>query len=38
MSKVCEGPAPTASVNEEMPMPINSPRARFSACSLRSSS
>src|SRR3972149_4823697 len=31
MSKVCEGPAPTISVNEEMPMPISSPRARLSA-------
>ena len=27
------GPAPTPSVKNEMPMPISSPRARFSACS-----
>ena len=33
---VREGPAPTISVKLEMPMPISSPRARFSACSARS--
>ncbi len=32
------GPAPTTSVKKETPMPISSPRSRFSACSLRSSS
>ena len=32
------GPAPTASVKNETPMPINSPRARLSSCSRRSSS
>ena len=37
MSKCFEGPAPTISVKLEMPMPISSPRARFSACSFRSS-
>ena len=38
MSNSCDGPAPTISVKELMPMPMSSPRARFSACSLRSSS
>ena len=37
MSKCFDGPAPTISVKLEMPMPISSPFARFSACSLRSS-
>ena len=37
ISKVCAGPAPTISVKLEIPIPINSPRRRFSACSLRSS-
>ena len=32
------GPAPTPSVKKATPMPISSPRARFSACSRRSSS
>ena len=32
------GPAPTASVKKLIPMPISSPRSRFSACSLRRSS
>ena len=36
MSKSCDGPAPTISVKEQMPMPMSSPRARFSACSRRS--
>jgi len=36
ISKCFEGPAPTTSVNVEMPMPISSPRARFSACSFNS--
>ena len=38
ISKFFEGPPPTISVNDEIPMPMNSPRARFSACSLRRSS
>ena len=38
MSKSCDGPAPTISVKLLMPMPMSSPRARFSACSLRSPS
>jgi hypothetical protein len=38
MSMCLRGPAPTVSVKNEMPMPISSPRARFSACSRRSSS
>ena len=38
MSMCLRGPAPTPSVKKETPMPISSPRARFSACSLRSSS
>ena len=38
MSKSCDGPAPTISVKLLMPMPMSSPRSRFSACSLRSSS
>jgi hypothetical protein len=37
MSMSLRGPAPTASVKKAMPMPISSPRVRFSACSLRSS-
>src|SRR5439155_364385 len=37
MSKCLDGPAPTISVKLEMPMPISSPRFRFSACSRRSS-
>ncbi len=37
MSKSFDGPAPTISVNEQMPIPISSPFARFSACSRRSS-
>ena len=35
MSKSCDGPAPTISVKLLMPMPMSSPRSRFSACSLR---
>jgi hypothetical protein len=35
MSKSCDGPAPTISVKLLMPMPMSSPRARFSACSFR---
>ena len=31
-----EGPAPTTSVKQQTPMPISSPRSRFSACSFRS--
>ena len=38
MSMCLRGPAPTVSVKNETPMPISSPRARFSACSRRSSS
>ncbi len=38
MSQTFVGPAPTISVNVEIPMPISSPFARFSACSLRSAS
>ena len=38
MSMCLRGPAPTASVKKETPMPISSPRARFSACSARSAS
>ena len=38
MSKSWAGPAPTTSVKLDMPIPINSPRARFSACSFRRSS
>ena len=38
MSMCLRGPAPTVSVKNETPMPISSPLARFSACSLRSSS
>ncbi len=30
------GPAPTASVKKLIPIPMYSPRARFSACSARS--
>ena len=37
MSKCFDGPAPTISVKLEMPMPISSPRFRFSACSRRRS-
>ena len=33
MSMCLRGPAPTASVKNETPMPISSPRSRFSACS-----
>ena len=36
MSKSFDGPAPTTSVKLQMPMPISSPRLRFSACSFRS--
>ena len=32
------GPAPTASVKNDTPMPISSPRSRFAACSRRNSS
>ena len=38
MSMSLRGPAPTASVKNATPMPISSPRSRFSACSRRSSS
>ena len=38
MSMCLRGPAPTASVKNETPMPISSPRARFARCSSRSSS
>ena len=38
MSMCFFGPAPTTSVKKETPMPISSPRSRFSACSLRRSS
>ena len=38
MSMCLRGPAPTPSVKNEMPMPMYSPLARFSACSRRSSS
>ena len=38
MSMCLRGPAPTPSVKNEMPIPISSPRSRFSACSRRSSS
>ena len=37
MSMCLRGPAPTASVKNATPMPISSPRWRFSSCSLRSS-
>ena len=36
MSKSWDGPAPTISVKLLMPMPMSSPLARFSSCSLRS--
>ena len=38
MSMCLRGPAPTPSVKNDTPMPISSPRARFSACSRRRSS
>ena len=38
MSMSLRGPAPTASVKKATPMPMSSPRSRFSACSRRSSS
>ena len=38
MSMCLRGPAPTASVKNTTPMPMSSPRSRFSACSRRSSS
>jgi hypothetical protein len=38
MSMCLRGPAPTPSVKNDRPMPIISPRSRFSACSRRSSS
>jgi len=38
MSNVWDGPAPTISVKLEIPIPISSPRARFSACSFRRAS
>ena len=38
MSMCLRGPAPTVSVKKLSPMPISSPRSRFSACSRRSSS
>ena len=38
MSMSLRGPAPTASVKNATPIPISSPRARFSSCSRRSSS
>ena len=38
MSMSRRGPAPTASVKNATPIPMSSPRARFSACSARSSS
>ena len=38
MSIFARGPAPTVSVKNETPMPMYSPRSRFSACSRRSSS
>ncbi len=38
MSMSLRGPAPTASVKNATPIPISSPRARFSACSRRRSS
>ena len=38
MSMSFFGPAPTVSVKNDTPMPISSPRSRFSFCSARSSS
>ena len=38
MSMCLRGPAPTPSVKNDTPMPISSPRERFSACSRRRSS
>jgi hypothetical protein len=38
MSMCLRGPAPTVSLKNDSPMPISSPRARFSACSARSAS
>ena len=35
MSKSWDGPAPTISVTDQMPLPMSSPRASFSACSRR---
>ncbi len=37
MSMCLRGPAPTPSVKKLSPMPMYSPRSRFSACSRRSS-
>ena len=38
MSMCLRGPAPTPSVKKLIPIPISSPRSRFSRCSRRSSS
>ena len=38
MSMSLRGPAPTASVKNDIPMPISSPRSRLSFCSARSAS
>jgi len=38
MSNCFDGPAPTISVKDEIPIPMSSPFSRFFFCSLRRSS